>query len=66
MMMVPEPWSKHESMDDEKKAFYEYHSTLDGAVGWTGCDWLSQTAVQIGAILDRNGLASSSLLCNEG
>ncbi|CAH1215942.1 Ferredoxin-dependent glutamate synthase 1 [Paenibacillus auburnensis] len=55
MMMVPEPWSNHESMGDEKKAFYEYHSTLmepwDGpaAMGFTD-------GVQIGAMLDRNGL----------
>ncbi|WP_277470336.1 MULTISPECIES: glutamate synthase large subunit [unclassified Paenibacillus] len=55
MMMVPEPWSNHETMSDEKKAFYEYHSTLmepwDGpaAMGFTD-------GVQIGAMLDRNGL----------
>ncbi|WP_151733130.1 glutamate synthase large subunit [Paenibacillus tengchongensis] len=58
MMMVPEPWSNHDSMDDKKKAFYEYHSTLmepwDGpaAMGFTD-------GVQIGAILDRNGLRPS-------
>ncbi|AWB43614.1 glutamate synthase large subunit [Paenibacillus sp. CAA11] len=58
MMMVPEPWNNHESMDDDKKAFYEYHSTLmepwDGpaAMGFTD-------GVQIGAILDRNGLRPS-------
>ena len=28
MMMIPEPWAGHESMSDEKKAFYEYHSCL--------------------------------------
>ena len=28
MMMIPEPWENHESMSDEKKAFYEYHSCL--------------------------------------
>jgi glutamate synthase (ferredoxin) len=28
MMMIPEPWTNHESMSDEKKAFYEYHSCL--------------------------------------
>ncbi|MBH5319126.1 glutamate synthase large subunit [Paenibacillus sp. GSMTC-2017] len=55
MMMVPEPWSNHESMSDEHKAFYEYHSTLmepwDGpaAMGFTD-------GTQIGAVLDRNGL----------
>ena len=26
MMMVPEPWSRHESMAAELKAFYEFHS----------------------------------------
>ncbi|REK62538.1 MAG: glutamate synthase large subunit [Cohnella sp.] len=55
MMMVPEPWQNDEYMDDDKRAFYEYHSTLmepwDGpaAMGFTD-------GVQIGAILDRNGL----------
>ena len=55
MMMIPEPWSNHESMDDDKKAFYEYHSTLmepwDGpaAMGFTD-------GTRIGATLDRNGL----------
>ena len=28
MMMVPEPWTRHESMSGEKKAFYEFHSCL--------------------------------------
>src|SRR5262249_47638583 len=28
LMMIPEPWSGHESMDPALKAFYEYHSTL--------------------------------------
>src|SRR5262249_3675754 len=28
MMMIPEPWSGHESMSPEKKAFYEYHASL--------------------------------------
>lgn len=55
MMMIPEPWSKDENMDETKKAFYEYHSTLMEP-------WDGPTAVvftdgkQIGAILDRNGL----------
>jgi glutamate synthase (NADPH/NADH) large chain len=55
MMMIPEPWSNHESMSDEKKAFYEFHSCLmepwDGpaAMGFTD-------GSVIGAILDRNGL----------
>ena len=28
MMMIPEPWSNHESMSPDRSAFYEYHSTL--------------------------------------
>jgi len=58
MMMIPEPWANHESMSDEKKAFYEYHSCLmepwDGpaAIGFTD-------GVRVGAVLDRNGLRPS-------
>src|SRR5205823_9476499 len=28
MMLIPEAWDGHESMSDEKKAFYEYHSCV--------------------------------------
>src|SRR2546429_7944731 len=28
MMMVPEPWSRAETMTPERKAFYEFHSCL--------------------------------------
>lgn len=58
MMMVPEPWTNHESMSAEKKAFYEYHSCLmepwDGpaAMGFTD-------GTLVGATLDRNGLRPS-------
>lgn len=58
MMMVPEPWVGREDMDPDKQAFYEYHSTMmepwDGpaAMGFTD-------GIQIGAILDRNGLRPS-------
>ncbi|MFB5674294.1 glutamate synthase large subunit [Paenibacillus terreus] len=55
MMMVPEPWNNHESMDQAKKAFYEYHSTL--MEPWDGPAAMAFTdGIQIGAILDRNGL----------
>ena len=40
MMMIPEPWSNHETMDDDKRAFYQYHSQPDGAVGRPGVDRL--------------------------
>ncbi|QHE52747.1 glutamate synthase large subunit [Pontibacillus sp. HMF3514] len=55
MMLIPEPWSQNENMCPEKRAFYEYHSTLmepwDGPTSITFTD-----GKQIGAILDRNGL----------
>src|SRR4029453_549290 len=55
MMMVPEPWLKHESMSAERKAFYEYHSCLMEA--WDGPAAICFTdGVQIGTVLDRNGL----------
>ena len=55
MMMIPEPWSGHESMGDELKAFYEYHSCL--MEPWDGPASVAFTDGKIiGATLDRNGL----------
>ncbi len=58
MMMVPEAWSGHESMDEEKKAFYEYHSCL--MEPWDGPASIAFTDGRyMGAVLDRNGLRPS-------
>lgn len=58
MMMIPEPWSNHESMSDEKKAFYEYHSCM--MEPWDGPASIGFTdGTIIGAVLDRNGLRPS-------
>jgi glutamate synthase (ferredoxin) len=58
MMMIPEPWTAHESMGDEKKAFYEYHSCL--MEPWDGPASVAFTdGTTIGAVLDRNGLRPS-------
>ncbi len=58
MMMIPEPWSAHESMDDARRAFYQYHSCL--MEPWDGPAAVAFTdGIQIGAILDRNGLRPS-------
>jgi glutamate synthase (NADPH) large chain len=55
MMLVPEPWSENPHITEEKRAFYEYHSTL--MEPWDGPSAISFTdGKQIGAILDRNGL----------
>jgi len=58
MMMIPEPWENHESMDPAKHAFYEYHSCLQEP--WDGPASIAFTdGVRIGAVLDRNGLRPS-------
>src|SRR5262249_19213988 len=58
MMMIPEPWSNHETMSTEKKAFYEYHSCL--MEPWDGPASIAFTdGLRIGAVLDRNGLRPS-------
>ncbi len=58
LMMIPEAWSGHETMDDERKAFYEYHANL--MEPWDGPASLSFTDGEvIGAVLDRNGLRPS-------
>ncbi len=58
MMMIPEPWSNDADMDDEKKAFYQYHSSL--MEPWDGPASIAFTDGRaIGAVLDRNGLRPS-------
>src|SRR5205809_6613992 len=58
MMLIPEAWDGHETMSDEKKAFYEYHSCL--MEPWDGpASMVFTDGVRIGAVLDRNGLRPS-------
>src|SRR5437879_1976963 len=58
LMMIPEPWSGHESMSAERKAFYEYHGSL--MEPWDGPASIAFTdGTVIGAVLDRNGLRPS-------
>ncbi len=58
LMMIPEAWSGHESMDADRKAFYEYHGCL--MEPWDGPASIAFTdGVVIGAVLDRNGLRPS-------
>jgi glutamate synthase (ferredoxin) len=55
MMMIPEPWSKHETMDPARRAFYQFHSSL--MEPWDGPAAICFTdGVRMGAVLDRNGL----------
>ncbi|MFV0680278.1 glutamate synthase-related protein [Ottowia sp.] len=55
MMMIPEPWEQHSTMDERRRAFYEYHASM--LEPWDGPASIVFTdGRQIGATLDRNGL----------
>ena len=55
MMMIPEAWENHATMDADRRAFYEYHSML--MEPWDGPAAVSFTDGKlVGAVLDRNGL----------
>jgi glutamate synthase domain-containing protein 2/glutamate synthase domain-containing protein 1/glutamate synthase domain-containing protein 3 len=55
LMMIPEAWEQHESMPQEKKDFYEYHSSL--MEPWDGPAMIAATnGRSICVVLDRNGL----------
>ena len=57
-MLIPEPWAGHESMPDDKKAYYEYQACL--MEPWDGPASMAFTdGTVIGAVLDRNGLRPS-------
>ncbi len=58
LMLIPEAWQKHELMEPDLKAFYEYHACL--MEPWDGPASISFTNGEvIGAVLDRNGLRPS-------
>ncbi|MFD4369549.1 glutamate synthase large subunit [Rhodococcus sp. NPDC058521] len=64
LMMIPEAWERHESMDPARRAFYEYHSAL--MEPWDGPASVCFTdGTVIGAVLDRNGLRPSRLWVTE-
>ncbi|MBK9605843.1 MAG: glutamate synthase subunit alpha [Betaproteobacteria bacterium] len=55
MLMIPEAWAGNPSMDENRRAFYEYHAAL--MEPWDGPAAMAFTdGRQIGATLDRNGL----------
>lgn len=55
MMMIPEAWEQHTLMDENRRAFYEYHAAM--MEPWDGPAAIAFTdGRQIGAMLDRNGL----------
>ena len=55
LMMIPEAWEQHETMPQEKKDFYEFHSCL--MEPWDGPAMIvAANGKDICAVLDRNGL----------
>ena len=55
LMMIPEAWDQHETMSQEKKDFYEFHSCM--MEPWDGpAMMLATDGKDVCAVLDRNGL----------
>lgn len=58
LMMIPEAWENHPTMDPAKRAFYRYNASL--MEPWDGPASVAFTdGTVIGAVLDRNGLRPS-------
>jgi glutamate synthase (NADPH/NADH) large chain len=61
MMMIPEAWAGNPLMDEQRRAFYEYHAAM--MEPWDGPAAIAFTdGRQIGATLDRNGLRPARYL----
>ncbi|HUW52462.1 MAG TPA: glutamate synthase-related protein [Rhodanobacter sp.] len=64
MMMIPEAWERHTLMDDNRRAFYEYHAAM--MEPWDGPAAIAFTdGRQVGATLDRNGLRPARYLVTD-
>jgi glutamate synthase (NADPH/NADH) large chain len=58
LMMIPEAWENHRTMDPARRAFYQFHASL--MEPWDGPASIAFTdGTIIGAVLDRNGLRPS-------
>jgi glutamate synthase (NADPH/NADH) large chain len=64
MMLIPEAWSGNPMMDENRRAFYEYHAAL--MEPWDGPAAVAFTdGRMIGATLDRNGLRPARYLMTD-
>ncbi len=64
MMLIPEAWAGNPLMDEDRRAFYEYHAAL--MEPWDGPAAMAFTdGRQIGATLDRNGLRPARYIVTE-
>ena len=60
LMMIPEAWERHPTMDPARRAFYAYHSAL--MEPWDGpASVCFSDGTIVGAVLDRNGLRPSRI-----
>ena len=64
MLLIPEAWSDNPLMDEDRRAFYEYHAAL--MEPWDGPAAVAFTdGRMIGATLDRNGLRPARYLITD-
>ncbi len=64
MLMIPEAWAGNPLMDEDRRAFYEYHAAL--MEPWDGPAAMAFTnGRQIGATLDRNGLRPARFIVTD-
>ena len=64
MLLIPEAWAGNPLMDEDRRAFYEYHMAL--MEPWDGPAAVAFTdGRQIGATLDRNGLRPARYLVTD-
>ncbi len=64
MLLIPEAWAGNPLMDEERRAFYEYHAAM--MEPWDGPAAVAFTdGRQIGATLDRNGLRPARYLVTD-
>ncbi len=64
MMLIPEAWAGNPLMDEDRRAFYEYHAAL--MEPWDGPASIAfSDGRRVGATLDRNGLRPARYLVTD-
>ncbi|GAA3822392.1 glutamate synthase large subunit [Nocardioides panacisoli] len=64
LMMIPEAWENHSEIDEQRRDFYRFHSTMMEPWDGPACVVFTDGS-QIGAVLDRNGLRPSRFWVTE-
>ncbi|MCE7001235.1 glutamate synthase large subunit [Kibdelosporangium philippinense] len=55
LMMIPEAWENHATMDSARRAFYQFHASVMEPWDGPACVTFTDGSL-VGAVLDRNGL----------